>query len=112
MDEGASFFEKEVPMNMDFPNFEAKPGTVIRVIGTPENRNSFCGYCRGLILEHDHVRMLGGFRRYSDRNRRVSWAEPVDWPVVPVSLIRLSIAPERPWMKLTSPPQTHPDTLV
>jgi len=94
-------------MKVEFPTFEAKSGTVIRIFGTPQNSSSYCGYCRGLILEHDHVRLIGGFRRYTDRVRQTSWAEPVEWPVTRLSLIWICITPERPWMKLSSPPDPH-----
>jgi hypothetical protein len=97
-------------MNEDFPSFEAKPGTVIRVFATPQNASSFCGYCRGLILERDHFRLIGGFRRYTDCFRKISWAEPVEWPAIHHSLIWIYFAPERPWMKLSAPPAPHSET--
>lgn len=96
-------------MNEEFPTFEAKSGTVIRVFATPQNASSFCGYCRGLILEHDHFRLIAGFRRYTDRVRQTSWAEPVEWPPIRLSRIWIYVAPERPWMQISTPPETRLD---
>ena len=95
-------------MNMECPIFEAKPGTVISVFSAPPRSSSICGYCRALVLEDDYFRFVGGFRRYTDRVRRVSWAEPVEWPVTPIAQVSLRIVPEKPWMQFSSHPDFHP----
>lgn len=96
-------------MTIEFPIFDARPGTVIRVIGTPLKSSSICGYCRKLVLEHDRFRFVGGFRRYTDRSRDVSWAESVDWPMTPVSQVSIRIVPEKPWMQISTPSETNLD---
>ncbi|CAN5359704.1 hypothetical protein BH09VER1_BH09VER1_53120 [soil metagenome] len=91
-------------INMEYPIFEAKPGTVISVFSAPLQSSSICGYCRGLVLEHDHLRFVGGFRRYTDRARRISWADPVEWPVTPITRVSIRIVSEKPWMQLNTRP--------
>jgi len=93
-------------MNIDYPIFEAKPGTVISVFSAPRQSSSICGYCRALVLGNDHLRFIGGFRRYSDRTRRGSWAEPVEWPVTPIAQVTIRIVPEKPWMRFSSRPDS------
>jgi len=93
-------------MNTEYPVFEAKPGTVISVFSVERQASSICGYCRLLVLEDDHFRFVGGFRRYTAR--RVSWAEPVEWAVTPVSQVTIHVAPEKAWMQFSTRPDTNP----
>jgi len=95
-------------MNMEYPIFKAKQGTVISVFSATPRSNSICGYCRALVLEDDCLRFVGGFRRYTDRARRVSWAEPVEWPVTPIAQVSICIVPEKPWMQFSTRPDFHP----
>jgi len=55
-----------------------------------------------MVPEQDYLRFVGGFRRYTDRDRRVSWAEPVEWPTTPASKISSHIVTEKDWMRFTS----------
>lgn len=95
-------------MTIEYPIFEAKPGTIISVFSAPSQSSSICGYCRALVLEHGHFRFVGGFRRYTDRDRRISWAEPVEWPVSPISQVSVRIVSQKPWMQFSSRPDFHP----
>lgn len=95
-------------MTIEFPIFEAKPGTVIKLFSPQLQSGAICGYCRALVLEHDQFRSIGGFRRYTDSAQNVSWAEPVDWPVTPVSQVSIRVVPEKPWMQISrKPPVSH-----
>jgi hypothetical protein len=96
-------------MSIALPCFDARPGTIIWVFGAPLNSSSICGYCRGLVLEHDNLRCGGGFRRYRDSAQDVSWAEPVDWPETPVSQVSVYIVPVKPWMQIIKLPETQLD---
>ena len=89
-------------MNLEYPVFTASPGTVISLYGPLPGEGTICGYCRGLVLEYDRFRFCGGFRRYTDRGQRVSWAEPVHWPTAPHSQISIRIVPEKGWMQFRS----------
>jgi len=95
-------------MNIEYPIFAARPGTVIRVFSAQQQSSSICGYCRALVLEHDHFRFVGGFRRYTDRVRRVSWAEPVEWALAPIARVSIRIVSEKSWMHLSSRPGFQP----
>ena len=92
-------------MKLEYPIFEAKPGTVISVFSTASGISLICGYCRAVVMEDDHFRFVGGFRRYTDRIRRVSWAEPVAWRVSPIAHVSLRIVHEKPWMQFNSRPE-------
>ena len=90
-------------MKVEYPHFAARPGTVISVYSS---RPSICGYCRALVLAPDHLRLVDGFRRYTDRTRRVSWAEPVAWPVTPIAQVTIRVVSEKPWMRFSTRPDS------
>jgi hypothetical protein len=92
-------------MKVEYPIFEAKSGTVISVYGS---RSSICGYCRVLVLENERLRFVGGFRRYTDREHRVSWGEPVEWKTTLLADVTVRIVPEKPWMRFTARPDFNP----
>jgi len=91
-------------MNVEHPIFEAIPGTVISVFSAQPYDSSICGYCRALVLEDDRLHFVGGFRRYTDRIRRNSWAEPVEWATTPIAQVSIRIVPEKNWMRTGSRP--------
>lgn len=95
-------------MNREYPIFEAKQGTVISIFSDAPRSSSICGYCRALVLEDDCLRFVGGFRRYTDRARRVSWAEPVEWPASSIAQASLRIVSEKPWRQFNARPDFHP----
>ena len=91
-------------MKVEYPLFTARPGTVISIYGF---RPSICGYCRALVLENGRLCFVGGFRRYTDRVRRVSWAEPMEWKPAPIAQVTIRIVPEKPWMQVSSRPESN-----
>ncbi|MBE2203966.1 MAG: hypothetical protein IAE94_06490 [Chthoniobacterales bacterium] len=92
-------------MKLEYPIFEAQRGTVISIFSTAPRFSSICGYCRAVVMEDDLFRFVGGFRRYTDPIRRVSWAEPVAWRVSPIAQVSLRIVHEKPWMQFNSRPE-------
>ncbi len=90
---------------------QPKLGSVIEIC-VREGRITFIvGHCRGLILSGGLVRFVGGFRRCTDPEMSVAWAEAQDWRFLAKRRFSVACVPEQEWMTPVIPNVAAPQPM-
>ena len=90
-----------------FKIFQLRPtrGHVFGVaVRTGKKRRQYdfqVGFCQAVLFAGGYAFFEQGFRREDDLTMSSSWAQPVDFGVIPQERVSLELIPSAPWMSNT-----------